>query len=172
MSQKYHQLCNIPSCHSCHFLTLAESVMWPVLVVHLHRLFTHTMGCVVCSQLVDMWTVRAWGTGRRAVDLTSCPRMLNGGYHRVTGLHYMSSFSDAEDCGDDSSSASSLTLDWQLQGADGWGSSRSLMAWSEMWCIYSENEGRCFYLFIYFFLICDIFINDIQIFYFNLRQMN
>ena len=78
-----------------------------------------TMGCVVCSQLVDMWTVRARGPGRRAVELTTYPHSLQGGYHRVTGLHYMSSFSDAEDCCDDSSSGSSPTLDWQVQGADG-----------------------------------------------------
>lgn len=76
------------------------------------------MGCAMCSQLVDMWTVRMRRTGRRALELTPYPHMLREDYHRVTGLHYMSSFSDAEDCCDDTSSDSSLTLDWQTRGAD------------------------------------------------------
>ena len=76
------------------------------------------MGCAMCSQLVDMWAVKVSRTGRRAMELTTYPQMLQGGYHRVTGLHYMSSFSDAEDCCDDTSSGSSLTLDWQAQGTD------------------------------------------------------
>ncbi|AWP15516.1 Hypothetical protein SMAX5B_013870 [Scophthalmus maximus] len=74
------------------------------------------MGCAMCSQLVDMCPVRVSRTGRGAVELTTRPQMLHGGYHRVTGLHYMSSFSDAEDCCDDTSSGSSLTLDWQTHG--------------------------------------------------------
>ncbi|KAF3701862.1 hypothetical protein EXN66_Car017550 [Channa argus] len=77
------------------------------------------MGCAMCSQLVDMWTVRVGRTGRRAMELTAYPQMLQGGYHRVTGLHYMSSFSDAEDCCDDTSSGSSLTMDWQTHATDG-----------------------------------------------------
>lgn len=77
------------------------------------------MGCAMCSQLLDMWTVRLGRASSRAMELRSQPQMLRGGYHRVTGLHYMSSFSDAEDCCDDTSSGSSLTLDWQTPGADG-----------------------------------------------------
>lgn len=77
------------------------------------------MGCAMCSQLVDIWTVRLSRAGSRAMELRSHPQMLRSGYHRVTGLHYMSSFSDAEDCCDDTSSGSSLTLDWQTPGADG-----------------------------------------------------
>ncbi|KAK9532375.1 hypothetical protein VZT92_009759 [Zoarces viviparus] len=73
----------------------------------------------MCSQLVDKWTVRVSRAGRRAMELTAYPQTLQEGYQRVTGLHYMSSFSDAEDCCDDSSSGSSLTLDWQTQGTDG-----------------------------------------------------
>lgn len=76
------------------------------------------MGCAMCSQLLDMWTVRLGRAGSRAMELRSHPQMLQGGYHRVTGLHYMSSFSDAEDCCDDTSSGSSLTLDWQMNCAE------------------------------------------------------
>jgi hypothetical protein len=52
------------------------------------------------------------------MELTALPEALQGGYHRVTGLHYMSSFSDAEDCCDDNNShnsttGSSFTMDWQ-----------------------------------------------------------
>lgn len=74
----------------------------------------------MCSQLLDMWSVRMRRTGRRAMELTAYPQTLQGGYHRVTGLHYMSSFSDAEDCCDDTSSGSSVTTDWQTPAADGW----------------------------------------------------
>lgn len=76
------------------------------------------MGCVMCSQLLDMCSVRVRGGGRRAVELTSYSHMLQGGYHRVTGLHYMSSFSDAEDFCEDSSSGSSLASDCQTQEMD------------------------------------------------------
>lgn len=62
------------------------------------------MGCAVCSHLLDTWAVKASRTGLGAVELVSFPQMLRGGYHRVTGLHYTSSFSDAEDCCDDTSS--------------------------------------------------------------------
>lgn len=62
------------------------------------------MGCAVCSHLLDMWAVKVSRTGLGAMELSSCPQMLHGGYHRVTSLHYTSSFSDAEDCCDDSSS--------------------------------------------------------------------
>lgn len=98
---------------------LCEDVITSVSTADLYFLCGHTMGCVACSQLVDMWAVRARRTGRRAMELATYPHMLQGGYHRVTGLHYMSSFSDAEDCCDDTSSGSSLTLDWERQAPDG-----------------------------------------------------
>lgn len=76
------------------------------------------MGCAMCSQLIDMWNVSVSRSSRRAMELTAHPETLQGGYHRVTGLHYMSSFSDAEDCCDDTSAGRSLTMDWQAQGTD------------------------------------------------------
>ncbi|KAK5852313.1 hypothetical protein PBY51_023791 [Eleginops maclovinus] len=72
----------------------------------------------MCSQLCDRWTVRVRRSGRRAMELTAFPQMLQGEYHRVTGLHYMSSFSDAEDCCEDSSSGSSLSLDAHTHTTD------------------------------------------------------
>ncbi|KAK6316298.1 hypothetical protein J4Q44_G00138220 [Coregonus suidteri] len=76
-----------------------------------------TMGCAMCSQLIDMWSVSVRITRRRAMELSALPEVLQGGYHRVTSLHYMSSFSDAEDCCDDNShnstTGSSFTMDWQ-----------------------------------------------------------
>ena len=76
------------------------------------------MGCAMCSQLIDVWSLSVRRTSRRAMELTALPEALQGGYHRVTGLHYMSSFSDAEDCCDDNNShnsttGSSFTMDWQ-----------------------------------------------------------
>ncbi|KAM7392605.1 hypothetical protein PAMA_007629 [Pampus argenteus] len=81
----------------------------------MHVLSIRDDGRTNTTQLVDMWSVRGSRIGRRAMELTAYPQMLQGGYNRVTGLHYMSSFSDAEDCCDDSSSGSSLTLDWHTQ---------------------------------------------------------
>ncbi|KAJ3605059.1 hypothetical protein NHX12_027109 [Muraenolepis orangiensis] len=76
------------------------------------------MGCAVCSHLADMWKVSVSRSGPRGpVELAAYPQKLRGGYHRATGLHYMSSFSDAEDCGGtddvDSSSSSSSSMDRQ-----------------------------------------------------------
>ncbi|CAL8278677.1 unnamed protein product [Merluccius merluccius] len=73
------------------------------------------MGCAVCSHLADMWSASGSRSGPRGpVELAAYPQTLKGGYHRATGLHYMSSFSDAEDCGgggsgDDSTSSGSST---------------------------------------------------------------
>ncbi|KAK7896443.1 hypothetical protein WMY93_021768 [Mugilogobius chulae] len=68
------------------------------------------MGCALCCQLVDTWTFRRARTGSRGLELDAYPQVVRGGYHKVTSLHYTSSFSDAEDCcSDDSSSGSSPT---------------------------------------------------------------
>ncbi|KAL0965181.1 hypothetical protein UPYG_G00277840 [Umbra pygmaea] len=67
------------------------------------------MGCAMCSQLADMWSVSARRSSRRAMELHALPEALRGSYHRVTGLHYMSSFSDAEDCCEDNHSHHSST---------------------------------------------------------------
>lgn len=68
------------------------------------KYYLQAMGCAVCSHLLDLLVVKVSRTGPGAMELSSCPQSLHGGYHRVTGLHYTSSFSDAEDCCDDTSS--------------------------------------------------------------------
>ena len=87
-----------------------------------------TMGCTMCSQLIDMWSVSERHLTRRAMELTALPEAAQRGYHRATGLHYMSSFSDAEDCCDDTSTSSSLTMEWQAGAGD--------------WCVQNQNYAQ------------------------------
>ncbi|KAJ8339164.1 hypothetical protein SKAU_G00359500 [Synaphobranchus kaupii] len=70
-----------------------------------------TMGCVMCSQLMNMWNVSVKRPSRRAMELSLFPEASSEGYQQVCGLHYMSSFSDAEDCCDDVTPNSSSSTD-------------------------------------------------------------
>ncbi|KAL6463610.1 hypothetical protein MHYP_G00280010 [Metynnis hypsauchen] len=45
--------------------------------------------------------------GQRAMEMSGFPQVPQQDYHRLSGLHYTSSFSDAEDCCDDLTSTSS-----------------------------------------------------------------
>ncbi|KAG5272153.1 hypothetical protein AALO_G00162230 [Alosa alosa] len=63
-----------------------------------------TMGCAICTQLVNAWSGFTWKGGRSVRQ--ACPEVPSQEYHRLSGLHYTSSFSDAEDCCDDLSSLS------------------------------------------------------------------
>ncbi|CAL8318218.1 unnamed protein product [Lota lota] len=63
-----------------------------------------------------MWSVSGVWTGPRgSVMLITYPQMLRGGYRRAMALHYMSSFSDTDNCagGDDSNSCGS-SMDRQI----------------------------------------------------------
>ncbi|MGH0141984.1 UNVERIFIED_CONTAM: hypothetical protein FKN15_043226 [Acipenser sinensis] len=68
------------------------------------------MGCVMCSPLLEMWNVSTKQPGSNCLELSIFPESCVHGYQRVSGLHYVSSFSDAEDCCDDvSPNSPSLT---------------------------------------------------------------
>lgn len=75
------------------------------------------MGCAICTQLIDMCSTSASQAGPRAMEMSSFPEVLQQDYHRLSGLHYTSSFSDAEDCCDETTSTSS-SLDYF--GMDDW----------------------------------------------------
>lgn len=63
-----------------------------------------TMGCAICTQLVNTWSGFMWKRGQSGRQ--ACPEGPPLEYHRLSGLHYTSSFSDAEDCCDDLTSLS------------------------------------------------------------------
>ncbi|KAL1275065.1 hypothetical protein QQF64_027879 [Cirrhinus molitorella] len=65
------------------------------------------MGCAICTQLIDMWSASGSRRGQTSMDMSRLPEVTQQDYHRLSGLHYTSSFSDAEDCCDDITSTSS-----------------------------------------------------------------
>lgn len=71
------------------------------------------MGCAICTQIVNTLSGFTWrlfgGRGRSTSSNSSRPAFADvppQEYHRLSGLHYTSSFSDAEDCCDDNTSIS------------------------------------------------------------------
>lgn len=76
------------------------------------------MGCAICTQLIDMWSLSGTRRSQTSTDMYSLPEVSQQDYHRLSGLHYTSSFSDAEDCCDDITSTSSSSSDYL--GMDCW----------------------------------------------------
>ncbi|KAG9354230.1 hypothetical protein JZ751_012354 [Albula glossodonta] len=65
----------------------------------------------VSVALFNMWNVSMKQSSQRVMELSVFPEVSAEGYQRVSGLHYMSSFSDAEDCCDDVTPTSSSSTD-------------------------------------------------------------
>lgn len=75
------------------------------------------MGCAICTQLIDMCSSSASRAGTRAMEMSGFPEVPQQDYHRLSGLHYTSSFSDAEDCCDETTTTSSSS---DYLGMDDW----------------------------------------------------
>lgn len=75
------------------------------------------MGCAICTQLIDMCSASASQAGPRAMEMSGFPEVPQQDYHRLSGLHYTSSFSDAEDCCDETTTTSSSS---DYLGMDDW----------------------------------------------------
>ncbi|KAK7173241.1 hypothetical protein R3I93_003147 [Phoxinus phoxinus] len=58
-------------------------------------------------RLINMWRVSGSQRGQPSMDMSHLPENPQQDYHRLSGLHYTSSFSDAEDCCDDITNTSS-----------------------------------------------------------------
>ncbi|KAK2816386.1 hypothetical protein Q7C36_022657 [Tachysurus vachellii] len=58
-------------------------------------------------KLIDMCSMSDSQAGSRAMEMSAFPNVPQQDYHRLSGLHYTSSFSDAEDCCDETTSTSS-----------------------------------------------------------------